>query len=31
VLEITAAVATIALPRKTEIKATTPYTKQFAG
>jgi len=31
VLEITAPVAVIALPRKIEIKATTPYTKQIAA
>jgi len=30
-LEITAPVAAIALPRKIEIKATTPYTKQIAA
>jgi HSP20 family protein len=31
VLEITAPVAAIALPRKIEVKATTPYTKQIAA
>jgi HSP20 family protein len=31
VLEITAPIAAIALPRKIEIKATTPYTKQVAA
>ena len=31
VLEITAPVAAIALPRKIEIKATTPYTRQIAA
>jgi HSP20 family protein len=31
VLEITAPVAAIALPRKIEIKATAPYTKQIAA
>jgi len=31
VLEITAPVAAIALPRKIEIKATTPYTRQVAA
>ena len=31
VLEITAPVAAIALPRKIEIKATMPSTKQFAA
>jgi HSP20 family protein len=31
VLEITAPVAAAALPRKIEIKATTPYTKQIAA
>jgi HSP20 family protein len=31
VLEITTPVAAMALPRKIEIKATTPYTKQIAA
>jgi HSP20 family molecular chaperone IbpA len=31
VLEITAPVAAAALPRKIEIKTTTPYTKQIAA
>ena len=31
VLEITAPIAAISLPRKIEIKATTPYTKEVAA